>query len=432
MQLVEFEVRGFKSLYHCTLTDLQSINVFHGDNNVGKSNLLEAIGLFFRTLSLFDAESAFSSSSPQFTFKGSVFQKDFGLVEDIFSWEASPIITLRGCIHLSDSDFHRVHPKEHSRIISQLEIGLQIAQERGMVHVRLTTLKTEEGSVLSRKGGHQRQLAAALIRKFISKVGFYGIRFNRRLVPETMPASTNAKSTALAPLDPSGSNLKERLFWASVSDDPEERKAFRQVLRPLFADPPLSLGTLQPVARPGAPFDLQLETAGRSIPIDQLGSGVQQLALLGGMIALSQCWLVAIEEPEINLSWPTQKKLKDILRNMVAHQHIAPAQLFISSHSPLFEFHENFFKVEMVDGKTVVTPVPNIERERLFDVFALPEGQGTMVRTGNAVVLPDYVLETLQVAQGDAVFFHRTGDHFQILNNAQYEKLLQPGEEIAK
>ena len=423
MQLLEFEVHGFKSLYDCKLTDLQSINVFHGENNVGKSNLLEAMALFFRTLSLFDEQGVSSSHS----FSGSAFQTQFGLVEDIFSWDGDRIITLRGCMLLSDLDFHRVHNEEDAHRISQLEIVLQIAQRMNGVTVRMTALETEEGSVLSKKDEYKRQLAEALIRELLSRFGFYRIRFNRRLTTESAP--TGARPDEIVLLDPSGSNLKERLFWASVSDDPMERRAFRQVLRPMFANSPLSLGTLQPVARPGAPFDLQLETAERSIPIDQLGSGIQQLALLGGMIALSQCWIVAIEEPEINLSWPTQKKLKGILSNMVADTDVAPSQFFISSHSPLFEFHENFFKVDMVEGRTVVTPAPNKEREKLFDVFTVPEGRGTMIRSGNAVVLPDYVLETLKVSQGDAIYFHRDGDRFQVLSGAQYEELMGPGED---
>lgn len=424
MQLLEFEVHGFKSLYDCKLTDLQPINVFHGENNVGKSNLLEAMELFFRTLSLFDEQGVSSSHS----FSRSGLQRQFGLVEDIFSWDGDRIITLRGRTLLSDLDFHRVHREEDIHRISQLEIVLQIAQRRmDGVDVRLTELETEKGSVLSGKDGYQLQLAEALIRQLLSKFGFYRIRFNRRLTTESAPTGT--RPDKIAPLDSSGSNLKERLFWASVSDDPLERRAFRQVLRPMFANPPLSLGTLQPVARPDAPFDMQLETADRSIPIDQLGSGIQQLALLGGMIALSQCWIVAIEEPEINLSWPTQQKLKSILSNMVADTDVAPSQFFISSHSPLFEFHENFFKVEMVEGRTVVTPVPNKEREKLFDVFTVPEGRGTMIRSGNAVVLPDYVLETLGVSQGDAIYFHRDGDRFQVLSGTQYEQLMKPGED---
>jgi len=57
MQLLEFEVQGFKSLYDCKLTDLQPINVFHGENNVGKSNLLEAMELFFRATPLLTIET---------------------------------------------------------------------------------------------------------------------------------------------------------------------------------------------------------------------------------------------------------------------------------------------------------------------------------------------------------------------------------------
>lgn len=426
MQLVEFEVQGFKSLYHCKLDNLQRINVFHGDNNVGKSNLLEAMQLFFGILTSFNFKEGFSPSTLSTDVSG--LQRRFGLVGDVFSWGGEQDITLRGRICFSESDARRVSLENHILPISQLKISLQITRGYDRIDARLVEIANEEGSMLRKTDGDQHQLAKNLITGLLSRFGFYRIRFDRRLMLETVPPSTEARSATLAPLDPSGSNLKERLFWASVSDDPEERKAFRQVLRPLFADPPLSLGALQPVARPGAPFDLQLETAERSIPIDQLGSGVQQLALLGGMIALSRCWIVAIEEPEINLSWPTQKKLKSILSNMVANQEVAPAQLFISSHSPLFEFHENFFKVEMVEGRTQVTSVPNVEREELFDDFALPEGRGTRVRAGNAVVLPDYVLETLRVAQGDAVFFHRMGDRFQVLSSTQYEELLRPGE----
>lgn len=48
MRFLWFEVQGYKNLRApLRLTDIGRINVLHGDNNVGKSNLLEAIGLFF-------------------------------------------------------------------------------------------------------------------------------------------------------------------------------------------------------------------------------------------------------------------------------------------------------------------------------------------------------------------------------------------------
>jgi hypothetical protein len=217
----------------------------------------------------------------------------------------------------------------------------------------------------------------------------------------------------LPDLHPSGNNLKQWLLWASVSRNPNERRAFQSTLQPLFLDPPFALGALVPVAAPGEPYDLQVETRERSIPIDQLGSGIQQLALLGGMIALSQSWIVAIEEPEINLSWPTQEKLKHILRKMVQDTANPPAQLFLSSHSPVFEFYERFFRVDMEDGKTKVTSSSNERRDELFTTVS--EGRGTMIREGktvsyenggvrlrtaNVVVLPDHVIEALGISEG--------------------------------
>lgn len=48
MRLTWFEVEGDKNIRDpLRLDELSSINVLHGDTNVGKSNLLEAIGLFF-------------------------------------------------------------------------------------------------------------------------------------------------------------------------------------------------------------------------------------------------------------------------------------------------------------------------------------------------------------------------------------------------
>ena len=52
MMLLSFSVAGYKNLIDEVRLDvLGPINVVHGDNNIGKSNLLEAVHLFFRLLS---------------------------------------------------------------------------------------------------------------------------------------------------------------------------------------------------------------------------------------------------------------------------------------------------------------------------------------------------------------------------------------------
>ena len=47
MKLRSFSVQGFKNFeQEVRLDELGDINVIHGENNVGKSNLLQAIDLF--------------------------------------------------------------------------------------------------------------------------------------------------------------------------------------------------------------------------------------------------------------------------------------------------------------------------------------------------------------------------------------------------
>lgn len=51
MQLKRFAVKGFKNFQtEIVLENLSAIAVIHGENNVGKSNLLEAMQLFFQLL----------------------------------------------------------------------------------------------------------------------------------------------------------------------------------------------------------------------------------------------------------------------------------------------------------------------------------------------------------------------------------------------
>lgn len=43
-------IQGFKSLQDIELRDLAPVNVFHGANDVGKSNILQALDLFFQVV----------------------------------------------------------------------------------------------------------------------------------------------------------------------------------------------------------------------------------------------------------------------------------------------------------------------------------------------------------------------------------------------
>jgi predicted ATPase len=368
--LTDFHVSGYKSLYDCTISDLEPINLFHGDNNVGKSNILEALQSFFYLL-----------THPEVTgVSGST-----GEYEDWFSWGEQEI-HLSGVFRLPEREY------------------------RAEVLVK----KERADTIYFRVDAPD-----------LPPISFYRIPARRRLEAER-------KTQTEQRLNPEGANLKERLFWASVSQDPEERKAFYNVLRPLFSEPPLALGTLQPVAAPGGPYDLQMETADRSIPLEQMGSGIQQLVLLSGLIALSRADVIAIEEPEMNLSWSTQKKLCLILQKMVDRQDVPPHQVFISSHSPLFEFYENFYRVDMEDGRTQITRVANVERRRIFDSVTPPlDGRAAWLHEDNVVILPPYVVETLGIRRGDLIYFLPEHERVVMMNERDFTAATRPPEDGA-
>ena len=48
MKIREVTVSGFRSLWNVSIADLGNINVFFGDNNSGKSNILEALEILFK------------------------------------------------------------------------------------------------------------------------------------------------------------------------------------------------------------------------------------------------------------------------------------------------------------------------------------------------------------------------------------------------
>src|SRR4051812_25023641 len=63
MRLEWFEVQSYKNFRApVRLADLGRFNVLHGDNNVGKSNLLEAIGLLFVALGALREEASARTS----------------------------------------------------------------------------------------------------------------------------------------------------------------------------------------------------------------------------------------------------------------------------------------------------------------------------------------------------------------------------------
>ncbi|MCX6376643.1 MAG: AAA family ATPase, partial [Armatimonadetes bacterium] len=132
-------------------------------------------------------------------------------------------------------------------------------------------------------------------------------------------------------------NFKNTLHNLSLSR--ERHRDFAEIAQ-LFANEPFTYGNLSFARTDGDQGD-NLELMVQSsdelrIPVDRLGSGVQQvLVIIANLVANRKKKVFGLEEPEINLSPRSQVELRNKLMefiNLKSYVH----QLFITSHSDIF------------------------------------------------------------------------------------------------
>ena len=81
-------------------------------------------------------------------------------------------------------------------------------------------------------------------------------------------------------------------------------------------------------------------------------------------------------------------------------------QLFISTHSPYFEFEENFFDVTLDEHKTTqVARLPIEKRARYFPDTRGGLETGARLNSFNQIILYDGVISDLGLQRGDLVLF---------------------------
>ncbi len=177
---------------------------------------------------------------------------------------------------------------------------------------------------------------------------------------------------------------------------------------------------------------LLFETSAFRVPLRLLGTGVQQLAALLGHLLMTNASIVAIEEPELNLRYTLQVRLRELLSRITGTQ-AGPSQVFLTSHSPAFEVGDTFYAMRS-------TPQgPLIEKRHVREAHAFTE-HAADVPSGNAPIsyvtseglvrLPDEIRQVLRVDRGGGVIFWKKpgSPYVQMLTNEQFLAELQ-GEE---
>lgn len=400
MHIESFHIQGFKSLADVKVVGLSDINVFYGLNNVGKSNIFQALGLWYKALK--------ASRSKSYQISLEKFSVDFGSF--LFRLGNSDTIELSVDVVIDKKDI--LEKNISKSIASQIESRFAYLNKNTMQLSSTVNIDLKSDEVFFRiqnswEGSGNFDLHPKDLTSILPVIHI--VKAKRRFQTEQ-----RGKENNLTPI--SDHNLKQALFYAYLSPKPRQKQRLASITR-IIANPPFNLGELDVALDPATDeIDIGFERPNGRLPLDNMGSGVQQLLLVLGQIFLNDYSIISIEEPEMNLSPQYQQYLLVALRQLMQDPEVKLSQLFISTHSPYFEFEENFFDVTMdEDGATHVTPLPIEQRDRYFPDTQVGPDIGAQLNSFNQVRLYDGVIEDLGLQRGDLVVFTKNeAGHWEI------------------
>ncbi|MEZ4431390.1 MAG: AAA family ATPase [bacterium] len=316
-----------------------------------------------------------------------------------------------------------------STIIREMRVKLIL--ERGLNGVRVSCPSlTFDGEVIDDSRERERALARRLFDILGGQKLLYAAREVPRfsLIDERRGRKTILKASpeAIVPQD-----LELTLFDAMTSAEPLLYSRWALLADMIIeAMPGLSPGRfVAAYDRVASAATLFYESSKGRLPIRQMGSSVQQIAALLGHALMSGASLIAIEEPESNLKYPLQVRLRDVFRKLVAHPY-GPRQLFITSHSPAFETGDHFYAMTLDNGIPRLTRRPVAEAPAFTGLDNLPvppsgEGRRSYVTSDGLVEVPPFVLDALGLPQGGGVFFavRKDDGHVEMLSHRQFLEL---------
>ncbi len=392
MRLLSFEVQGFKNLVApVRLEDLGPINVLHGANNVGKSNLLRAVGVFFRLLALVRG-SARQKIETIYLKEGEI------PVADLFNYAVPAPIRVSVSLRIEDAELS-LAGIERLLDCNEITIVVSLTALEGGLAFRVHSFRFREDTEAIEPASNAEQDQFALrIASFVA---------SRALGPRGAPHVDVHRQLDVA---------VDALYDASASTDRKHAMQWNRFVEVMgaFRDI-LGEGRFLAVLPRGAPHaTLLYETATMRVPLHALGSGVQQIVALFGHVLTCGAAIVIVEEPELNLRWSLQERVRDALRDLVGKEG-APSQLFLTSHSGAFESGDSFYLMQPGPGgptveRRPVSEVPLVVGGPVAEATVKAPRAPTHVSGEGTLRLPDRIRKAVGVEHGGGVCFVDKGE----------------------
>lgn len=392
--LHEVEIEGFRNITQkVTLSDLGKINVIHGPNNVGKSNLLKAIKVGFENLgskpthidpsylNAFKEQKIFTS----FTFSGMKDLHNNKVQVALNSAKQSHGYILKK--NILSIDLGRYYIESASRYLNNDSISFSFID----VHRRIYPSKQQ-----TRIDGH------------LNPNNSQKPNINLEIIPQSLKYAFLKASKSF--------HAEEVRRWELFVDAMHQ---FDNVIGEGEFDTALDFETPN-ISEPDR-ADLVFDQEQARISVSNLGSGIQQIVALLGSLLLTDAKIVLIEEPELNLRYSLQQQLLSAFK-LITESEYGPSQLIMTSHSPAFESGTGHFYAMTLDedGVPQVEKKPNsqavsyvgdqnIEIGRKLQYREHPEPDWYVSSEG-LLKIPESMLKELGIDQGGGLFFQKNPD----------------------
>jgi hypothetical protein len=365
MRIEKFRVQGYKNLTNELVMDgLRGYNVIHGVNNIGKSNLLEAMSLLMQP-----SKSLSKDAKPllgNYEMEIECWSKDFfpslakERVEDE-SWFFADGVRKRSS----------KHPISGRSYFVGKEFHLSARRTGPMTNERFMLIPVS------------------------------------RAINEKLLINHEREST-----------LALEMYDAQQSEDIANVKRWRVFVEAMkdFQDitgPGEFVATYQ---RATDEAQLMFEMQDARIPFRLLGTGIQQIVQLLGRILMSNASIIAIEEPELNLRWALQTRLAGALRRLLANPDAGIDQFFITTHSPAFSDEPDFWLMRKGEHGPIIErrpsrDLPLVLHDNLQEMPTLPKHEIDAWLTPEGVVkVPKFVQTQLHLEHGGALIFRDAVD----------------------
>ena len=345
MIIREVSVKGFRSLWDVSITDLGIVNVFFGENNSGKSNILEALEILFKV------EQEELPLSGFYQGELSNFVDNFTVQPD---GAVATTINISCKVGIGNEDTAKIPVftdfMKQNDILKERKQWLQLDVEINPLTSRIANKMLKKATIndnvmydssvpppgrifpeLSGKVDLEASHNAA------EELFIYIIdSFNKIHTGRFMETR---KVTESSEMDVS-IHMQQFKNWfrTLVESRGEEYRTFQKI-QGWFKEKPFAYGTVRPILSQGKTELIIEDMFGRELVLERLGTGVQQILVLLSQIAArvsgSKTKIFGIEELELNLSPTMQMETLNMLKEL-GDNPIASglSQVFLTSHSP--------------------------------------------------------------------------------------------------